>query len=58
MRKGIVILALPVWDGSAQTANPRQQPGATMTMFAPEQQHDLYYGQYILSATASTWWAA
>jgi hypothetical protein len=29
-------------------ANPRQQPGATIPMFAPEQ-HDLYDGHYVLS---------
>ncbi len=29
--------------------NPRQQPGAPVTIFAPEQ-HDLYDGQFILSA--------
>src|SRR5688500_19146530 len=29
--------------------NPRQQPGAQVTMFAPEQ-HDLYDGHFILSA--------
>ena len=34
---------------SAPPANPRQQPGAQITMFAPEQ-HDLYDGHYILSA--------
>ena len=32
-----------------QQANPRQQPGAMITMFAPEQ-HDLYDGHYVLSA--------
>jgi hypothetical protein len=32
-----------------QPANPRQQPGATITMFAPEQ-HDLYDGHFVLSA--------
>jgi hypothetical protein len=32
-----------------QAPNPRQQPGATVTMFAPEQ-HDLYDGHFILSA--------
>ena len=32
-----------------QQPNPRQQPGAQVTMFAPEQ-HDLYDGHYILSA--------
>ncbi len=30
--------------------NPRQQPGAQVTMFAPEQ-HDLYDGHYILSGS-------
>ena len=33
----------------AQQANPRQQPGASVTIFAPEQ-HDLYDGRFILSA--------
>jgi hypothetical protein len=33
----------------AQTANPRQQPGAAVTLFAPEQ-HDLYDGRFVLSA--------
>jgi hypothetical protein len=32
-----------------QQPNPRQQPGAMITMFAPEQ-HDLYDGHYVLSA--------
>ena len=32
-----------------QQANPRQQPGASVTIFAPEQ-HDLYDGRFILSA--------
>jgi hypothetical protein len=51
MRTGIVVVALVIGSGSAawQQANPRQQPGATITMFAPEQ-HDLYDGQYMLSA--------
>jgi hypothetical protein len=30
--------------------NPRQQPGGTITIFAPEQ-HDLYDGRFILSAS-------
>ena len=34
---------------AAQQPNPRQQPGAVITMFAPEQ-HDLYDGHYVLSA--------
>jgi hypothetical protein len=33
-----------------QPPNPRQQPGATVTMFAPEQ-HDLYDGRFALSAS-------
>ena len=51
MRNGLVVLALIVGTTVAaqQPANPRQQPGATITMFAPEQ-HDLYDGHYVLSA--------
>lgn len=30
--------------------NPRQQPGATVTLYAPEQ-HDLYDGRFIISAS-------
>ena len=38
------------WTVAAQDKpNPRQQPGATITMYAPEQ-HDLYDGHYVLSA--------
>jgi hypothetical protein len=38
------------WTVAArQPANRRQQPGATITMYAPEQ-HDLYDGHYALSA--------
>jgi hypothetical protein len=32
-----------------QAANPRQQPGAAVTVFAPEQ-HDLYDGHFVVSA--------
>jgi hypothetical protein len=41
MRDGLVILVLMVGTVAAaqQPANPRQQPGTTITMFAPEQ-HD------------------
>jgi hypothetical protein len=51
MRYGLVFFALlPATAVTAQQpANPRQQPGATVTMFAPEQ-HDLYDGHYVLSA--------
>jgi arsenate reductase (thioredoxin) len=34
----------------APPPNPRQPPGATIAMFAPDQ-HDLYDGHYVLSAT-------
>lgn len=33
----------------AQQPDPRQQPGAAVTLFAPEQ-HDLYDGRFVLSA--------
>ena len=51
MRYGLVILVLLLATAvtAQQPANPRQQPGATITMFAPEQ-HDLYDGHYVLSA--------
>jgi hypothetical protein len=32
-----------------QTPNPRQQPGAMVHIFAPEQ-HDLYDGHFVISA--------
>ena len=35
-------------DGQ-QPPNPRQQPGATITLYTPEQ-HDLYDGRFVLSA--------
>jgi len=34
---------------TAQQPNPRQQPGALVTIFAPEQ-HDLYDGHFVISA--------
>ncbi len=50
-----LILGLAVWSvhgveapGAAQ-ALPRQQPGAAVTLYAPEQ-HDLYDGRFVLSA--------
>ena len=51
MRRVVLVLAL-VAGGAAsaqQPANPRQQPGAMVTLFAPEQ-HDLYDGHFVLSA--------
>lgn len=50
MRTTFAMLALASAVSAAQQpANPRQQPGATITMFAPEQ-HDLYDGHFVLSA--------
>ena len=41
---------MAAWTVAAQQlANPRQQPGAMITMYAPEQ-HDLYDGHYVLAA--------
>ena len=45
---GGVLLGV-VLAAAQQPANPRQQPGAAITMFAPEQ-HDLYDGHYLISA--------
>ena len=43
---------LPAPDAArAQEATPRRQPGAEITLYAPEQ-HDLYDGRFILSAGA------
>ena len=51
MRTCLSILALLA--GAAVTAqqppNPRQQPGAAITLFAPEQ-HDLYDGHFLMAA--------
>ena len=51
MRYAIVIgsLVLGTLVLAQQAPNPRQQPGAMISMFAPEQ-HDLYDGHYVLSA--------
>ena len=52
---GALAIASDILIGGVLTAdqqaqpNPRQQPGAQVTMFAPEQ-HDLYDGHYVLSA--------
>jgi len=42
-------VALVTTVGAQQKPDPRQQPGAMITMYAPEQ-HDLYDGHYVLSA--------
>jgi hypothetical protein len=43
-----VCLAIP-WPAHAQDATPRHQPGAEITLYAPEQ-HDLYDGRFVLVA--------
>ena len=51
MRIGLVIAAVAMAAAiSAQQApNPRQQPGAAVHIYAPEQ-HDLYDGHFVISA--------
>ena len=58
MRNSVVLAALALasavggvtgWTVAAQQPNPRQPPGATIAMYAPDQ-HDLYDGHYVLSA--------
>jgi len=52
----VVVLAIVVQAGlntrlyvSAQQPNPRQQPGAPITIYAPDQ-HDLYDGHFVIPA--------
>jgi hypothetical protein len=52
----VVVLAIVVQAGvntrlyvSAQQPNPRQQPGAPITIYPPDQ-HDLYDGHFVISA--------
>src|SRR6188472_1287790 len=47
---GIAGLTIHLFGQAPAQPNPRQQPGAQVTMFAPEQ-HDLYDGHFIVSAT-------
>ena len=50
MRYWIVVLVLLLGSAAAaQQADPRQQPGAPITIYAPEQ-HDLYDGRFAISA--------
>ncbi len=50
MPLNVLILILATTALAAQQpANPRQQPDASVTIFSPEQ-HDLYDGQFVLSA--------
>jgi hypothetical protein len=45
---GALVAASAFTPSAQQAPNPRQQPGAAITLFAPEQ-HDLYDGRFILS---------
>ena len=54
MKSGLVIAVLlplvpALADLHAGQTTPRQQPGAEMTVYTPEQ-HDLYDGRFVLSA--------
>src|SRR5690349_8229898 len=52
IRAAVLVLsvgAVLTWGVAAQQPNPRQQPGATITLYAPDQ-HDLYDGHFVLSA--------
>ncbi len=44
------LVAFTSAGAAAQEATPRKQPGAEITLYAPEQ-HDLYDGHFVLSAT-------
>jgi hypothetical protein len=52
MRKHLAVFMLVLTAGvpAQQTPNPRQPPGASVAVFAPEQ-HDLYDGHFVLSAS-------
>src|SRR5687768_17547080 len=51
MRSRVLIAGLVFGTtlGAQQPPNPRQQPGAQVHIFAPEQ-HDLYDGHFVISA--------
>jgi hypothetical protein len=51
MRQRVLVgaILLTATAGAQQQPNPRQQPGAEVHMFAPEQ-HDLYDGHFVVSA--------
>lgn len=51
MRKSVFILGLVLGTAVAaqQQPNPRQQPGAMVHIYAPEQ-HDLYDEHFVISA--------
>jgi hypothetical protein len=45
----LLLLPLVFADPAGQQVTPRRQPGAEITLYAPEQ-HDLYDGRFVLSA--------
>jgi hypothetical protein len=50
MRTHVLLVSiLATAAAAAQQPNPRQQPGAAVTMFAPDQ-HDLYDGRFVIAA--------
>jgi len=48
-RMAVLALLLTTVAAAQQAPNPRQQPGAMITLYAPEQ-HDLYDGRFVVSA--------
>ena len=46
----LVLLPMAAAPSAGQQATPRKQPGADITLYAPEQ-HDLYDGRFMLSAS-------
>src|SRR5687767_13179258 len=50
MPKAVLMVSLVLGTvAAAQQPNPRQQPGAMVHIYAPEQ-HDLYDGHFVISA--------
>ncbi len=45
----VLALVLTLASAQAEVATPRRQPGAEITLYAPEQ-HDLYDGRFVLTA--------
>jgi hypothetical protein len=45
----LALIAIGTVVAAQQSPNPRQQPGGSITMFAPDQ-HDLYDGHFVMSA--------
>src|SRR5262245_54024323 len=49
LSRTVLVALLGVTAFAQQPVNPRQQPGAMVHIFAPEQ-HDLYDGHFVISA--------